>query len=146
MPAALQVDQIGPVDVAVILFEGNKFNGEVAPALFDLQQSGIVHIIDLAFITKDADGNVVSVEVEESPVSAEFSGLADDNLDLLSADDLAEIGEGLDPESSALAIVWANRWVSRLASAIRNSNGEVLFQERIPREVVEVAVAALQGE
>ena len=35
MPAGLDVDTIGPVDVAVILFEGNKFNGDVAPALSD---------------------------------------------------------------------------------------------------------------
>ena len=26
-------DSVGPVDVAVVLFEGNRFNGEVAPAL-----------------------------------------------------------------------------------------------------------------
>ncbi len=33
LPAGLDADTIGPVDVAVILFEGNKFNGDVAPAL-----------------------------------------------------------------------------------------------------------------
>lgn len=32
MPADLDPDSIGPVDVAVILFEGNEFNGDVAPA------------------------------------------------------------------------------------------------------------------
>jgi len=40
MPAGLDADTIGPVDVAVILFEGNKFNGDVAPALSDLSDSG----------------------------------------------------------------------------------------------------------
>ena len=53
MPAGLDVDTIGPVDVAVILFEGNKFNGDVAPALSDLNDSGTVRIIDLAFVRKD---------------------------------------------------------------------------------------------
>ena len=28
-------DTVGPVDVAVVLFEGNNFNGEVAPAIDD---------------------------------------------------------------------------------------------------------------
>ena len=32
MPHSLTADTIGPVDVAVLLFEGNNFNGEVAPA------------------------------------------------------------------------------------------------------------------
>lgn len=145
MPRTLQVDDIGPVDVAVILFEGNNFTGEVAPALLELQQTGIVHYIDLAFVSKGEDGSVVGIEIEDSPVSSAFAGLVDDNLDLLSADDLAEIGEGLDPNSSALVIVWANLWVTKLAKAIRGANGDVLFQERIPREVVEAALAALNN-
>jgi hypothetical protein len=31
---------IGPVDIAVIVFEGNRFNGGVAPAIADLQAAG----------------------------------------------------------------------------------------------------------
>ncbi len=52
MPAGLTPDSIGPVDVAVILFEGNRFNGQVAPAIAELQDSGVVRIIDLAFIRR----------------------------------------------------------------------------------------------
>ena len=40
MPTAWQADSIGPVDVAVIQFEGDRFDSDVAPALADLSDSG----------------------------------------------------------------------------------------------------------
>ncbi len=66
MTEALNPDTLGPVDVAVILFKGNEFNGDVAPAIADLHDQGIVRVIDLAFVTKDPDGNAAVVEVEDA--------------------------------------------------------------------------------
>ena len=37
---------IGPVEILVIGFPGNQFNGDVAPALADLVQSGLIRVID----------------------------------------------------------------------------------------------------
>ena len=52
MQAVLDANSIGPVDVAVIRFDGNEFSGDVAPALAELDRSGTVHIIDLAFLRR----------------------------------------------------------------------------------------------
>ena len=49
---------IGPVEYIIVGFPGNKFNGEIAPELGKLVESGTIRILDLVFITKDADGNV----------------------------------------------------------------------------------------
>jgi uncharacterized membrane protein len=136
-------DAIGPVDVAVIHFEGNRFNGDVAPALAELADLGIVHIIDLAFVLKDEDGSVTTIEVEDSEVAEAFAGLSDDHVDLLSDEDLEAFGEVLEPGSSALAIVWENSWAARLAAAVQGSKGEVVYMQRIPRESVQRAIAAL---
>ena len=38
----------------MILFEGNKFSGDVAPALAELNDNGTVRIIDFAFVRKEA--------------------------------------------------------------------------------------------
>ena len=54
----------GPVDLVLLRFPGNQFTGEVAPALADLVSSGTVRILDLVFVTKDADGNVAGVELD----------------------------------------------------------------------------------
>ena len=139
-------DSVGPVDVAVVLFEGNHFNGEVAPALAELQQSGTVRIIDLAFLTRDADGNASFVEVEDADVADAFAGITESQLDLLNDEDLMSMAEGLDPNSSAMVVVWENTWASRLAAAVRGSGGEVISYLRIPRETVVAAIEALEEE
>ena len=146
MPAGLDVDTIGPVDVAVILFEGNKFNGDVAPALSDLSDSGTVRIIDLAFVRKDDDESISYAEVADAQVADAFERLNDTQFDLLSDEDLNEIGAGLKAGSSALVIVWENSWARRLAAAIRASHGQLISQDRIPRETVLRAIAALDEE
>ncbi len=139
-------DTVGPVDVAVVLFEGNNFNGDVAPAIVELQQNGTVRIIDLAFLTKSADGEAAFVEVEDAGVSDAFAELTESQLDLLSDEDLMAMADGLDPDSSALVVVWENSWASRLASAIRGSGGEVVSYLRIPHETVATAIEALQED
>jgi uncharacterized membrane protein len=146
MATALSAETVGPVDVALILFEGNQFNGDVAPAILELQESGIVHVIDLAFVSKDEDGTVAFVEVADAAAATAFEALATDQADLLSDQDLGELGSGLDPGSSALVIVYENSWSARLAQAIRESHGRLLLQERIPRELVLAAIDDLTSD
>lgn len=146
MPAGLQADSIGPVDVAVIAFDGNQFNGDVAPALAELHDSGTVRVIDVAFVRKEADGTTSFVEVGDADVAEAFERVNNTQFDLLSDEDLTEIAEGLEPSSSALVIVWENSWLARFATAVRESNGSVLALERIPRDSVLRAVAALDED
>ena len=143
MPAVLDANLIGPVDVAVIRFDSNEFSGDVAPALSELDHSGTVHIIDLAFIRKEADESVSCMEVGDEGVGRAFEGLADAQFDLLNDEDLDKIADGLEPGSSAMVVVWENSWAARLAAALRNSHGKVVAQERIPRDAVLRAIAAL---
>ena len=41
------MEEIGPVDYAIIAFPGNQFRGEIGPALADLFDSGTIRIIDI---------------------------------------------------------------------------------------------------
>lgn len=144
MSGTLQSEKIGPVDVAVIAFEGGEFDSGVTPALTELQASGTVQVIDLAFVRKDADGNTCIVELADESVSDEFEQITDSQVDLLSEADLTDIASGLDPSSAAMVIVWENIWATRFASAIRESHGRVAMLERIPRDNVERAITALE--
>lgn len=146
MPADLQAESIGPVDVAVIMFDGNQFNGDVAPALADLHDSGTVRVIDLAFVRKEEDGTTSIVEAGDADVADAFERVNDAQFDLLNDQDLADIAEGLRPSSSALVIVWENSWAARFTAAVRGSNGELIAMERIPRESVLRAIAALDED
>ena len=52
---------VGPVDVYIIGFPGNKFTGRIAPAIMELVENGTIKVLDLLFVTKDADGVVTSL-------------------------------------------------------------------------------------
>ena len=142
----MQLDTIGPVDVAVIVFDGNDFNGDVAPALAELHDSGTVRVVDLAFVRRDADGLVSVVEAQDADVADTLAGVAGSQTDLLNDADLDELAGRLEPGTSALVIVWENTWAARMATAVRKSNGRLAMFDRIPHENVLRAFAAVNAD
>ncbi|HEY8178542.1 MAG TPA: DUF6325 family protein [Candidatus Limnocylindria bacterium] len=134
---------IGPVQYMVVAFPGNQFKGEIAPALQDLVQSGTIRIIDLAFVIKDADGSMTGVELEDagSDVFQAFESLTAERGGFVSEQDLHEVAGALDPNSSAAILVWEDVWATRLTEALANAGGQLVDIQRVPRELVEEAVA-----
>ena len=57
---------LGPIEVLVVAFPGNEFNGQIIPELERLVENDTISIIDGMFIRKDADGTVTFVEFEEA--------------------------------------------------------------------------------
>ena len=143
----LDVTKIGPVEYALIQFEGSKFNGDVAPALAEAVRSGAIRIIDLTFVRKEADGALDVLEVTSLPpeVAARFDEIDGDIGGLFSQEDIAAAGENLTPGSAGLLILWEAAWAARLAAAVRDSGGELVARESVPRDLVEAAVLALAG-
>jgi len=133
----------GPVEYMVVAFPGNRFQGEIAPAISDLVDAGTVNLLDMAFIHKDSESEVTILEVEQEPddVFRAFEGLTAAEGGIISDDDMREVGEQLDPNSSALIMVWEDVWAARFASAARNAGGVLVTLERIPAEAVDAAVA-----
>jgi len=138
---------MGPVEVLVVEFPGNRFTGEIAPAITELEDAGLVNVLDLVFVSKDADGNVTWFELPNLPeeIASAFAPLDHGPRELLSEEDISDVADGLDPESSIGVVVWENVWAARFTNAVRNANGRVLLNERIPREEVEKAMLALTG-
>jgi uncharacterized membrane protein len=145
MTSAMDTAELGPVEFVVIGFEGNRFTGDIAPALVDLIERELVRIIDLAVVSKDADGTVTILEMQElSPeVAAAFVRLEGRVRGLMSEADLDEIAEDLPPGSTAAALLFEHVWSTRLAQAVRGAGGRLLMSERIPPEVVAEARAGL---
>ena len=138
---------MGPVEYLLVAFPGNKFNGDIVPALTDLTDKGIIHIIDLVFIRKDADGNVVAAELEDLPadVAAAFDDLDGDISDLVNEEDIAIAAASLDPDSSAGLLVYENVWATRFRDAIVDSGGRLVDRGHIPPEALEAALEAAQA-
>src|SRR4249920_1611149 len=59
------IDELGPVDWIVVEFPGSRFNGEIAPALRDLVQRGLIRVLDLLILKKDADGSLEAFELSD---------------------------------------------------------------------------------
>ena len=84
---------LAPVEYVVIEFPGNRFTGDIAPAIARLVAERQVRILDLVFVLKDADGNVTSFEYDELPDLAAFADVDGDAGGLLS-DIHADIADG----------------------------------------------------
>ena len=134
---------IGPVEYLILGFPGNMFTGQIVPELAKLVDSGLVRIIDLTFITKDADGLVQVVEYDAIEELAAFAGLEGEVGGILTDEDVAHAALSLEPNSSAALLVWEDTWATPFAVAVRNANGVILEGARIPREFIEAAMDAL---
>jgi Family of unknown function (DUF6325) len=135
------MDEIGPVDYMIVAFPGNQFKGEIAPALAKLVESGTIRIIDLAFVGKSANGDIVAMELTDidPEVRKGFEKAGVEVNGLFNDEDLQAAGEELEPNSSAALLVWENVWAREVAQAMRNAGGELLDFERLPHEVVQAA-------
>jgi Family of unknown function (DUF6325) len=135
------MDEIGPVDYAIVAFPGNKFRGEIAPALADLVDAGTIRLIDVAFVGKNPDGETVAFELTEldPDVQEALDRLGIEVQGLLNEDDLQAAADELEPNSSAALLVWENVWARKVATAMRNAGGVLLAFERLPHEVVQAA-------
>jgi len=133
--------QLGPVEYAVVAFPGSQFNGEVAPALGDLVDSGTIRVIDLAFVTKDLDGTPHAAELTElaADVQAVFSAAGVIVNGLLNDEDLMAAADSLEPGSSAALIVWEDLWAKKFAEAVRDSAGVLIERRTVPHEVAQAA-------
>jgi hypothetical protein len=133
--------EVGPVDYLVVAFPGNEFTGEIAPALADLVDSGTVRIIDLAFVSKSAEGDVLALELTElaPDVQAAFDKMGVEVGGLFNEEDLIGAAEDLEPNSSAALLVWENVWARETAQAIRDAGGQLVAFDRIPHDIVQAA-------
>jgi uncharacterized membrane protein len=130
------------VEYVIIGFPGNQFKGEIVPALADLVDSGTIRIIDLVFIGKSEDGDVVTFEVDGDHAELEvFNTLEGEVGDFINDDDIAHAASALEPGSSAALLLWEDLWATPFVEAVRNAGGVLLEGARIPRELIEEAEA-----
>lgn len=128
----------GPVDVIMLSFPGNKFNGRILPAMGDLIDRGLIRLLDLMFVWKDDEGSLGSLELAKlSPDLDEYveivqqipGGYLDD-------EDAEEIAPDLEAGSSVALLAVENLWAIPFVDAVRDADGVVLDQFRVPADVV----------
>lgn len=132
----------GPVEMLVVKFPGNQFKGEILPALHELVDTGMIQVIDLLFVLKDQEGKLLVYEQNAlgDEIMAELETISHPEDELLSQSDAESIGALLERNSSAAILLFENTWAARFAQAVRNAQGEIIMNSRIPNAVIEELV------
>ena len=134
---------VGPVDVYIIGFPGNKFSGRIAPAILDLVENGTIRVLDLLFVMKDADGTVTTLEAAD----LDDDGAAFVSIDVaepgsLGPEDAEEVSDDLPSNSAALLIAFENVWARKVVDALQAADAVLIDSIRIPADVVAAALEA----
>ena len=133
-------EDLGPIDYLVVEWTGKQPTGEAVPHLLELVDSGLIRLLDLAFIAKDEDGAVVELEISELGTKIEgFKELEGASSGLISTEDQAEAANALENNSAAAILVYENRWAAPFAAAMRRSGARLVANGRIPvQEIIAV--------
>ena len=137
---------LGPIEVLVISFPGNQFNGGIIPELERLVGNDTISIIDGLLVTKDANGQVTFTEFEELGGNADaerLAGVMDQPETLISDEDVEEMAASLEPGSSEAILVFEHTWAKPLRDAIIESGGVLANNFRIAGQVVDELLAEL---
>ena len=133
---------VGPVDVYIIGFPGNKFSGRIAPAIMELVESGTIRVLDLLFVMKDADGAVTTIEAADmGEEGTAFLSIDVAQPGALGDEDAEEVSDDLPSNSSAMLIAFENLWALKVVDALQAADAVMIDSIRIPVEVVEAALS-----
>jgi uncharacterized membrane protein len=130
---------LGPIDLLAIEFPGNNFTGEGLNELHRLVTNGTIRIIDLVVVTKNKQGQVSALELNDlgPNASAGLNALQATVSQMLTQDDIEAVGERLANNSTAAVMLYENTWAVKTKQAIMAANGRVVVQARVPHEIVQ---------
>ena len=141
-------EELGPIDIVVIGYGADApMTGEAAPLLLDLVDRGIIRVLDVMFVVKNADGTFSGFEAKdlESEQVGDLTIFEGASSGLLSDDDVSAAADAIDPGAAAVMIVYENRWAAPFAAAVRRNGGHVLANQRIPVEDLMNALEAAEA-
>jgi hypothetical protein len=141
------LDELGPIDYLVISFPGSRLTGEGLPLLVDLVERGIIRVLDLTFLRKDADGAVAGVELADLTGDGRLDLAVFDGASsgLLGDSDVAQAGALLDPGDSAAILLYENRWAAPLAAALRRADARMVAGGRVPLQDLVAVLEAIEA-
>ena len=163
--------EFGPVQMLVVGFEHGKFEGEILAELKRLREQEIIRLVDLLFVTKDDDGEIVTVELSDlsQEEAMEFGALAGALIGLgaageegaeagavagaaamedgqaFSDQDVWYVADAIPPGTSAGIALIEHRWAIPLREAIERAGGVPLADEWVHPEDLVAAGAEAAG-
>ena len=139
---------VGPIDYLIVEWPaGSPPTGEAFPYLVDLVDRGIIRILDMSFIEKDAEGNVLAIDIGDFDGDgyndlAVFEGV---RSGLLDEEDQQEAGAALEAGAAAAILVYENSWAAPFATALRKGGAQLVANGRIPINAIIATLDELEA-
>ncbi len=166
--------EIGPLQLLVVGFTDPQLDGSVIDALADASEAGLIKVVDLLGVYKDADGEILSAEVSElsedeamtygawvgaliglgagGAEGAELGAIAgainaaDEYEYGLDDRQLASIAEDIPRGGAAMMLVIEHTWAIPFRDAMRASGGILIAQDFLnPLTLIEMGEALAEG-
>ena len=140
-------DELGPVDFLAIEFPGGRLTAPGFERLLGLADQGIVEILDMEFIAKDAEGTSKKVDVWEFavPGGVDLAAWAGASSGLLDDSDVAEVSAAMQPGSIAVVVIYENRWVLGLVDAWRRDGARLIADGGLSADDIVAALDAAES-
>lgn len=137
---------MGPISYLIVEFPGNKMTGEGFAALVDLVDQGLIRILDLEFVSRDEDGTIRGLSLQEldggefdlTVFEGAFTGLLD-------ASDFEDVRNVIEPGCSAGILLFENRWATSFVQGLRNGGAELVAAGYIPLDDLAAALDAVES-
>lgn len=129
--------ELGPVNVVIIGYPADApRTGEAVPMFVDLVDRGVIRVLDVLMVQKDAEGNVSGIEITDLDGDGvnDLVVFAGARTGMLDDEDAGTAGELLEPGEMALMICFENTWAAPFATAVRRNGGRMLAFQRIPAQ------------
>jgi hypothetical protein len=145
-PQPDSADELGPIDFLAIEFPGQHISASGFEQLLSLADQGVIGILDLEFIAKDALGNASKVDVDKlaNPDGVDLSAWSGASSGLLDRADVDEIAAAIAPGGVAAVIVYENRWVLSLVNTWRRDGARFIADGGISASEVVAALDATE--
>lgn len=126
----------GPIDYIIVKFEGNNFDGSILKALAESIDKGVIALVALAVVTKSKDGTITKADVASmgDDYIAEFSQKYPTDEDEINQDDIDEVADLLEADTSAGLLIVEQLWAKPLKEALLKAKGTLVAEGRIHPE------------
>jgi hypothetical protein len=153
---------IGPVQLVAVGFGPDaNFEGEIIAELVRLERTGTVRLLDLLFVRKEDDGDLVALDIQGEDLGAivgallgfEFEGDGDGPSEDgavaghgteafgLGQAQIEGIGASLEPGHAAGVMLIEHVWARDLKAAVRNAGGVPIAEGFLTPETLALVAA-----
>ncbi len=166
------MEEIGPVQIMVVGFDGTTFQGEILPELQRLRDADLIRVIDLVVVAKDDEGEILGVELSDlsDEQTAEFGAIAgaliglgaegEDGMEegaeagaaaaeggILGDETMWSIADTIPNGTTAAVALLEHRWAIPLRDAIRRAGGIPLADSWIhPEDLIAIGAAVADAD